>query len=138
MILLAPVLIGLAAGILSGLLGVGGGSILIPALVLGYHMPQHLAQGISLAVIIPTAITGLITFHRKGLIAYKMAGLLAAGSMIGILVSGNYVHLIPAPILKKFFGVFLAIMGFRTLTTADTGDCDNINTREIGDNDEKK
>lgn len=119
--MLIPIFIGFLTGILSGLLGVGGGVILIPMLVLGLHMVQHLAQGISLVVIIPTALTGLITFHRKGLIDYHMAGLLAIGSIIGIMISGAYVHLIPSLILKKCFGFTLVLIGLRMLIITGKG-----------------
>lgn len=115
MTLMITVLVGLIMGISSGLMGVGGGIILIPMLVLGFGLNQHLAQGISLAVIIPTAISGLITFHRKGLVDYPRAGLLAIGAVVGALCSAGYVHYIPAAILKKVFGVFLAIIGARLL-----------------------
>lgn len=115
MMLLIPILIGLTMGVVSGLLGIGGGAVTIPILVLGFQMTQHAAQGVSLAIIIPTALTGLITFHRKGLIDYKMAGLLAAGSIAGVLTSAGFVHLIPALILKKIFGVFLIFIGFKML-----------------------
>jgi len=111
MSLVIPVLVGLIMGISSGLMGVGGGIILIPVLVLGLGKAQHLAQGISLAVIIPTAISGLITYHRKGLIDYPKARLLAIGAVVGALISAGYVHEIPAEILKRAFGVVLAIIG---------------------------
>lgn len=138
MMLLTPVLIGLVAGVLSGLLGVGGGVVVIPILVLGFQMTQHLAQGVSLAVIIPTALTGLITFHRKGLIEYKMAGLLAAGSMAGILISGNFVHLIPSLMLKKVFGGFLALIGLRMLMNKNHARQKNNDPRKMEDNDGKE
>lgn len=115
MTLIIPVLVGLIMGISSGLMGVGGGIILIPVLVLGFGITQHLAQGISLAVIIPTAIAGLITFHRKGLVDYPRASLLATGAVVGALCSAGYVQYIPEAILKKVFGVFLAIIGISML-----------------------
>jgi uncharacterized protein len=117
MITLIPVFVGLIMGVLSGLLGVGGGIVLIPILVLGFGISQHLAQGISLAVIIPTAITGLINFHRKGLIDYRMAGFLALGSIIGTSLSANYVHLIPGVTLTKVFGAIIAVIGMRMILT---------------------
>jgi hypothetical protein len=111
MSLIIPVLVGLIMGVSSGLMGVGGGIILIPMLVLGLGKTQHLAQGISLAVIIPTAISGLITFHRKGLVDYPRASLLAIGAVVGAICSAGYVQYIPAAILKKVFGVVLVIIG---------------------------
>lgn len=113
--MILPIATGLIMGIMSGLMGVGGGIILIPILVLGFGITQHLAQGVSLAVIIPTAISGLITFHRKGLVNYPMARLLALGAVVGALCSASYVHYIPAVLLKKLFGAGLAIIGIRML-----------------------
>jgi uncharacterized membrane protein YfcA len=120
--LIIPILIGIAAGGLSGLLGIGGGAVVVPSLVLGLGTTQHLAQGVSLAVIIPTALTGLWTFHRKGLIMYKTAGIMAVGAIFGVLISSFYVHLIPSLMLKKYFGFFLAIVGLRMLMTAGIAD----------------
>jgi uncharacterized membrane protein YfcA len=115
MTVLLPIITGLIMGVLSGLLGVGGGIILVPMLVLLFGTSQHLAQGISLAVIIPTAISGLINFQRKGLIDYKMAGLLALGSIVGAYISAHYVVFITSAVLKKIFGGFLAVTGVRML-----------------------
>lgn len=123
MTLIITVLIGLAAGGLSGLLGIGGGAIVVPALVLGLGITQHLAQGVSLAVIIPTSIAGLFNFHRKGLIIYRMAAWLAVGSIAGMLISAYYVHFIPSFILKKYFGIFLALVGVRMLIDQKANHC---------------
>lgn len=106
---------GLVAGILSGLLGVGGGLILIPIMIFLLGMSQHTAQGISLLVIIPTAMTGLWHLHKAKLINYHLAMYLALGSIIGALVSANFVQYIPAQRLKLIFGCFVIFMGAKTL-----------------------
>ena len=77
------VLAGVSAGILSGLMGVGGGMILVPMMVFLMGIPQHAAQGISLLVIIPTALTGLWRFHRQGIVRYKVAFWVALGAGFG-------------------------------------------------------
>lgn len=137
MALVAPLLIGVVTGVLSGLLGVGGGMIIIPALVLWLGTTQHLAQGVSLAVIVPTALAGLVNFHRKGLVSYSMAGWLTAGSIAGILLSSNFVHLVPPLMLKKLFGVFLIIVGLRMFFSKDVTDCQQRIEQEMEDNGEK-
>ncbi len=107
------VLAGVSAGILSGLMGVGGGMILVPMMVFLMAVPQHAAQGISLLVIIPTALTGLWRFHRQGIVRYKVAFWLALGAGFGALGSSGLVQSIPPEILRRFFGVFVICMGLR-------------------------
>lgn len=104
---------GLTAGVISGLLGVGGGAVLVPMLVFFLGLTQHMAQGISLVYIIPTAIAGLIQLHRKQLVDYRMAMYLAIGSVAGVLMSSNFVQYIPGSDLKKIFGVFVIFTGVR-------------------------
>lgn len=104
---------GLSAGLMSGIFGVGGGVVLIPMLVLFLGLEQHLAQGISLLFIIPTALSGLWHLYRQKLVEVNVAVLIAAGSIVGILISGNFVQNIPAAELKKLFGAFVIYSGVR-------------------------
>ncbi len=106
-------LAGVSAGILSGLMGVGGGMVLVPMMVFLMGIPQHAAQGISLVVIIPTALTGLWHFHHQGIVKYKVAALLALGAVVGALASSDLVQTIPPETLRRFFGVFVICMGLR-------------------------
>jgi uncharacterized membrane protein YfcA len=106
---------GLATGILSGLMGVGGGVILVPMLVILLGIPQHMAQGISMLVIIPTAIAGIIHFVKDKLVNVRVATYLAVGAVAGSLISSNVVQYIPAADLKKVFGVFVFITGIRMI-----------------------
>jgi len=110
-------IMGLVTGILSGLFGVGGGIILIPMLVLILNIPQHNAQGISMLMMIPTAIVGIYHFNKDKLVNYNMAGYMAAGAVVGALISANFVQYIPAEILKKFFGLFIICVGARMIWT---------------------
>jgi len=107
----STILMGLIAGIVSGLLGVGGGGVLVPLMVIVLGISQHSAQGISLLVIVPTAMIGVWHFHKRRLIDYRMAAYLAVGAVIGILISANFVQFIPGTILKKIFGVFVLFIG---------------------------
>jgi uncharacterized protein len=107
--------IGLLAGVLSGLLGIGGGAVLVPLMVFVLGITQHTAQGVSLLVIIPTAMAGVWRFHQDKLVDYRMAAYLAAGSVLGMLVSANFVQLIDGAILKKIFGIFVLIVGARMI-----------------------
>ena len=113
--MILTLLAGLCAGLLSGLLGVGGGLILIPIMIFLLDFSQHAAQGISLLVIIPTALAGLWQLHKSKLINYHLALYLALGSIIGALVSSNFVQYIPGERLKLIFGCFVIFMGVRTV-----------------------
>lgn len=104
---------GVIAGVLSGMLGVGGGIILVPIMVFALGLSQHIAQGISLVVIIPTAAAGIWHLHKEKLVDYHTAGLLSCGAVIGALISASIVQDIPAVALKKIFGTFIIIMGAR-------------------------
>jgi uncharacterized protein len=104
-------LVGLLAGVLSGLLGVGGGIIMVPAVVYLLGMDQHMAQGISLAVIIPVAISGALIHYRKGNVIPSIALWLAIGATIGAYVTGHWVKFIPSDTLRMMFGIFLVVVG---------------------------
>ncbi|HEX6971597.1 MAG TPA: sulfite exporter TauE/SafE family protein [Limnochordia bacterium] len=112
---IALALLGLAAGSLGGLLGVGGGVIIVPALTYLLHVPIHIAVGTSLAVIIPTAITGSLTHFTKGNVDLRAAVLVAAGSIVGAYAGATLAEYLPAVIIKRLFGVLLAVMAIRLL-----------------------
>jgi len=103
-------LIGLGAGILSGLLGVGGGTIIIPALVLILGISQHVAQGIALAVIIPTAAVGAYSYKKRKLIDMSIGLPLAFGSVFGVVFGAIGASYVSDNILKKLFGLFMIVI----------------------------
>ncbi|MCC6443299.1 MAG: sulfite exporter TauE/SafE family protein [Armatimonadetes bacterium] len=103
--------VGLVSGIISGLLGVGGGIVMIPAMVYILGLGQKLAQGISLAVIIPVSISGAWIHHTKGNVDWKLAVWLGASGVTGALFASNIVGQIQAETLKLIFGMFLAFVG---------------------------
>ncbi|HWR30889.1 MAG TPA: sulfite exporter TauE/SafE family protein [Negativicutes bacterium] len=104
---------GLLTGILSGLLGVGGGVVLVPMMVFLLGTEQHLAQGISMLFIIPTALSGLYHLIKCKLVDLRVAMFVASGAVVGALISANYVQYIPAADLKRLFGAFVIISGIR-------------------------
>ncbi len=114
--IIATFVVGLVGGVLSGLLGIGGGVVMVPLMVFVLGIAQHMAQGISMLVIIPTAMVALWHFHKDKLVDYRMAGLLASGAICGALVSANFVQYIPGSDLKKLFGVFIIYTGIRMVT----------------------
>jgi uncharacterized membrane protein YfcA len=118
-LLLAATITGFAAGILGGLLGLGGGAILVPIMVFGMGIAQHMAQGISMMAIVPTTIVSAWYFNRDKLIDYHAAKYMALGAIAGALLSSNIVQYIPGQILTKIFGVFAITLGIRNFIMAD-------------------
>lgn len=104
-------LVGVVAGVTSGLLGVGGGIIMVPATVFLLGLSQHEAQGISLAVIIPVAFSGGLIHYRKGNVIPSLALPLACGAVIGAYVTAHWVGRIEGPTLRLLFGIFLIAVG---------------------------
>jgi uncharacterized membrane protein YfcA len=103
-------LIGLASGIVSGM-GIGGGTILIPALVLFVKPGQHIAQSVNLLFFIPTAIIALIIHIKNKRIDFKMALPIILAGIGGAFLGSRLALSLPGPMLKKIFGVFLLVMG---------------------------
>lgn len=115
---LAIILIGLTAGILSGLLGVGGGLILIPAMVLLLELNQHTAQGISLLVIVPTAVAGVWRLNKDNLIDFTTVVYLSLGAVFGAVMSASFIQSLSSTTLKTVFGIFIIAVGIYTLINA--------------------
>ncbi len=108
--------IGLAAGVLSGLFGIGGGLIIIPALVFLLGMDQHTAQGTSLgALLLPVGLLGFLTYYRHGHVHVKGAFLIALGLFFGAWIGGVVANALPVRILSRLFALFLIFVAFRML-----------------------
>ena len=107
--------IGLLTGVVSGLLGIGGGLVMVPAMVLILGLSQHLAQGTSLFVIVPTAAAGSVTHFRLGNIRLAVAGWLALGGSGGAIAGAILALLVPDQGLRVLFGLFLLYTGSRML-----------------------
>jgi uncharacterized protein len=109
--------IGLGGGVLSGLLGVGGGVVMVPLLVLWAGYAQREAHATSLGAIIPISIAGIATYGVAGEVRWWDAIGLAAGSIVGAALGARLLARIDERLLKVVFGVFLvgvaALMGFR-------------------------
>jgi hypothetical protein len=114
--LLLLFLIGLIAGSLSGLLGVGGATILIPALVIIYKMSQHLSQGTSLAaLLLPVGLLAVIKYWQAGDVNFKFAALIAVGFLLGGYLGAVIAQPIPDDLLRKLFAAYLLIISLRML-----------------------
>ena len=103
-------LVGFCAGIISGM-GIGGGTILIPALLFLTDITQQQAQGVNLIYFIPTAITALITHQKKGNLDWKTAKPLAVLGLAGAVAGAFLAVSLESELLRKIFGGFLFLMG---------------------------
>jgi hypothetical protein len=117
------IILGLIAGTIAAALGVGGGVIYVPALVVLFAFDQHIAQGTSLAIILPTAVVATIAHARLGNVRWRLAAPIALGGIAGA-VLGAWVALgVDGELLRRFFGVFLLIvaarMGWRAYRLSD-------------------
>ena len=109
-------LIGLAAGLLSGLLGVGGAVIIIPALLLFLGMTQHQAQGTALGMLsIPVALGGALNYYRGGHINLKYVLFLSAAFFIGGYIGSLFALQMSDKILKKIFAFFLLTISLKMI-----------------------
>lgn len=104
---------GFGVGILSGLLGVGGGVFMVPIMVGWFGFTQHVAQATSLAMIIPTALFSSVVYGMHGSVDLKIAATLAVGSMVSAAIGARIMTYLPAARLKQMFGLLLVIVGIR-------------------------
>jgi len=110
------VLLGLTAGALSGILGIGGGIIVIPALVFFFSMPQLTAQGTTLAMMLPPiGLLAAWTYYRHGYVDVTAAAFICAGFLIGGLFGAKLAVALPGDIIKKIFGIFLFAVSLRMI-----------------------
>lgn len=107
--------LGVGTGVISGMLGVGGGLLMVPGMVLMLGLTQHVAEGTSLLVIIPTAVVGAYTHWRHGYVAVTLAGVLAAAGIFGALAGSHLALGVSNRTLKILFVIYLLIMGARMI-----------------------
>lgn len=115
------VALGGCVGVLAGLLGVGGGTILVPILVLLQRVDQHTAQGVSLIMIVPTAIVGAWRYARHGHMVPRLLPPLMAGGAAGALAGAALAHAIHAPTLSRLFALFLLPVGAQMIWSRPRG-----------------
>jgi len=112
------IILGLVAGIFGGMFGIGGGIILIPALVYLFGLTQHQAQGTTLAIMVPPiGLLAALRYYYSGNVKLGMAGFICLGFFIGGLIGANFVQNLSDPTLKKAFGVFLLFISLNMIFT---------------------
>ena len=111
------ILIGLAAGILGGMVGIGGGIVIVPALVYFLSFSQHQAQGKSLALMLfPVGILGVVNYYRSGYVDFRYAGLLAIGFVVGSYLGSRFSLSLPQLTVKKVFAVVMLLVALKMLS----------------------
>ena len=109
-------ILGLIAGTLSGMFGIGGGTILIPGLVFLAGFTQHEAQGTTLAImLLPIGLLAVLRYYQTGHVHFYAAAFICIGFLIGGLFGANIAIGLPNLVLKKGFGAFLMIIGAYTV-----------------------
>ena len=112
---IAAVITGAVAGLVSGVMGVGGGIVMVPSMVILMGIEQVVAQGISLAVIVPTALSGAFQHYRLGNVDVRRALTIGVGGVFGGFGGAHIAQLLPGPVLRGLFAVFLLFSSQRML-----------------------
>ncbi len=107
-------IVGLVAGILSGMFGIGGGVVIVPALVAFLNMDQKRAVGTSLAaLLLPVSLPGVISYYNAGLLDIPVAALVAGGLLFGAIVGARVGLALPSATVKRLYGIFLLFVAAR-------------------------
>lgn len=113
---IALIILGLVAGVFSGLVGVGGGVIIVPALVYLFGLTQQTAQGTTLALLVPPiGLLAAYTYYKQGFVDLRIAVIIAIGFIIGGFLGSKFAVKLPTETLTKIFAVSIILIGFKML-----------------------
>jgi len=116
MIWMGYILLGLSAGVCSGLLGIGGAVIIVPALTLLFQYSQHQAQGTSLAtLLLPIGILAVWRYYQSGFVNIPAAAVMAGAFLVGGLLGAQLAMGLPVLWLKRIFGLMLMVVALRMI-----------------------
>jgi hypothetical protein len=108
--------VGLAAGFLSGLVGIGGGIIIVPVLVYFLGFSQHQAQGTTLFMfLLPIGIFGVLNYHKQGYVDYKTALIICSTFVFGSYFGSKFAITLDQKTIKQMFGVIIILLGCKML-----------------------
>jgi uncharacterized membrane protein YfcA len=114
--ILLLIIVGLAAGVLSGMVGVGGGIIVVPALVIFLGFSQHQAQGTSLGLLLlPVGILAVMNYYNKGYIDIKVVAIMSIAFVLGGWLGSKLSLSLPQDTVKKIFAIVLFYTAFRMM-----------------------
>ena len=107
---------GLMGGLLSGLIGIGGGTIIIPILVIFFGLSQKMAQGTTLALLVPPiGILAAWTYYKEGFVDFPIAALMCAGFVFGGLIGAKFAVNLSNQTLERIFGIALLIISLKMI-----------------------
>lgn len=116
MINIVYIVLGVVAGIFGGMFGIGGGTILIPALVYLFGLTQHQAQGTTLAVLVPPiGLLAALRYWQSGNVKLSMAAFICLGFFLGGYLGAHWIQNVSDPLLKKMFGVYLLFIALNMI-----------------------
>lgn len=110
---MSTILVGLGAGLLSGMFGVGGGILVVPSLILLLRMDNRIANGTSLGAVLPISVSSLVTYWSQGNVDWWMALWLSIGALAGALYGTRWIHFMPRRVLGYMFVVVLVVTAVR-------------------------
>ncbi len=117
MIYFTLTILGLTVGALSGMFGIGGGVLVIPALVFFYGFSQKMATGTTLAMLLPPiGILAFLEYYKNGLVDIRASIVLVCGFLVGSYVSAKFVMKMDDLVLKRSFGILLVVIGLFYIT----------------------
>jgi uncharacterized membrane protein YfcA len=109
-------LLGLAAGIISGLIGIGGGTIIVPVLVFFFGLSQHQAQGTTLALLVPPiGFLAAWTYYKQGYVNLQIAAFICLGFFFGGLLGAKFATKLSNVVLERVFGVALLLIALKMI-----------------------
>lgn len=110
---LKTIAIGIVAGIISGLLGIGGAIIMVPCMVYFLDLPQHNASATSLAVVIPGAVISAIVYHSFGQLDLSLSAMFAVGGIAGVFIGTSLLPKVKPKVLKRIFAVLAFLIAIK-------------------------
>jgi uncharacterized membrane protein YfcA len=114
--ILILIIVGIAAGLLSGLVGIGGGLIIVPALIIFLGFSQKLAQGTSLGILLlPIGVLAVMQYYKAGYVDVKTVWLVAVGFLAGSYFGSKIALSLPQETVKKIFAILLLVIAFKML-----------------------
>jgi len=111
--ILKLVILGLFTGLINGLFGSGGGTLLVPGMIFVLGVEEHKAHATAISIILPLAIMSTLIYFNSGIISYKVTLKVALGGILGGYLGAKLLTKIPSSILRKIFAVFMMIAAFR-------------------------
>ncbi len=110
------IILGFVTGTFSGIFGLGGGIIVVPALIFLFGFTQHQAQGTTLAMMVPPiGLLAAWTYYKQGLVDLKIAALLCIGFFIGGLLGAKFAVGLSDPLMRKIFGVVMLLISIKMI-----------------------